>query len=485
MTTTHIVHYNGATAKSQSVIASLAKDSVENGEVVTIIDIGRTTTITQGFPANRWAKLLGHTVFENALQNILDPLGVAIVPLPNATKRAAVTPEHRDALEQALESELLTYFRLDHIPKSAEARNLSGRLRSAMMETYAALTELWSHTPPDRVLIPNGRTSRQKAARLVAETMGLNVFLYENGRASPDSYYLGRTQPHDRVASQQEILDGFPLPQGRALETVADTWLTHRMAGSAGTNQFSDQWAPASALSQKNAKRNPTAVFFASSFDEFLAFGPMWTIDEWSHQFEAFDLMMSILEDRGVELVLRLHPNLGTKSRQYFLREVRDILALQDRHPSLKIHWHNEPTNSYDLVRNADYVIVERSTIGLEASLMGKPVWVTQAAQWDMVADVRQVLRPTDISEEVLELWDASPLGAQKFVAYWMAQEKPLHYNWQTWASWDPEKAPLRMKVAQLTVDNSWRHKKRLLLLEWAKWRNSRFTPRGRKSENK
>ena len=485
MTTTHVVHYNGATAKSQSVIASLARDSVENHETVTIIDIGRTTTIKQGFPPNRWAKLLGHTVFETALQDILDPLGVAIVPLPSATQRSAVEPEHLDALQQALESELLTYFRLDHIPQSAEARALSRRLRSAMIETYTALTELWSHTPPDRVLIPNGRTSRQKAARLVAETMGLDIFLYENGRASPDSYYLGRTQPHDRVASQREILDGFPLPQGPALAAVADTWLTHRMAGSAGTNQFSDQWTPASAPLPKSATNKPTAVFFASSFDEFLAFGPMWTIDEWSHQFEAFDRMMTILEDRGVELILRLHPNLGTKSRQYFLREMRDIFALQDRHPSLEIHWHNEPTNSYDLVKNADYVIVERSTIGLEASLMGKPVWVTQAAQWDMIADVRQVLRPADISEETLKLWDASALGAQKFVAYWMAQEKPLHYNWQTWASWDPEKAPLRMKVAQLTVDNSWRHKKRLVSLEWAKWRNSRFTPRGRKSENK
>ena len=485
MTTTHIVHYNGATAKSQSVIASLARDSVENSEAVTIIDIGRTTTIKQGFPPKRWAQLLGHTLFETAMQDIPDPLGVAMVPLPNSSQRATVKPEDLAALEQALESELLTYFRLDHIPKSAEARALSQLLRSAMMDTYTALTELWSQTRPDRVLIPNGRTSRQKVARLVAKQMGLDIFLYENGRASPDSYYLGRTQPHDRVASQQEILDGFPLPQGAALEAVADTWLTHRMAGSAGTNQFSDQWAPASTPLRTGATDNLTAVFFASSFDEFLAFGPMWTIDEWSHQFEAFDRIMSILEDRGVDLVLRLHPNLGTKSRQYFLREVRDILALQDRHPSLEIHWHNEPTNSYDLVKNADYVIVERSTIGLEASLMGKPVWVTQAAQWDMVADVRQVLRPTDISEEALEPWDASPLGAQNFVAYWMAQEKPLHYNWQTWASWDPEKAPLRMKVAQLTVNNPWRHKKRLLSLEWAKWRNSRFTPPSRKSENK
>ncbi|MDP4972432.1 MAG: hypothetical protein NWP95_02875, partial [Pontimonas sp.] len=99
------------------------------------------------------------------------------------------------------------------------------------------------------------------------------------------------------------------------------------MAGSEGTNSFSATWK--SMDHSPGDSEGETAVFFASSFDEFLAFGPMWTIDEWSSQFEAFDLIMSILEKRGVRLVLRLHPNLASKSRKYFLREVEEILELQ------------------------------------------------------------------------------------------------------------------------------------------------------------
>jgi hypothetical protein len=217
-------------------------------------------------------------------------------------------------------------------------------------------------------------------------------------------------------------------------------------------------------------------VFFASSFDEFLAFGPMWTIDSWAHQFEAFERMMSILEKSCVDLVLRLHPNLGSKSRRYFLREMNDVKALAEKHPTLKVYWHNDSVNSYDLVKSADYVIVERSTIGLEASMMGKPVWVTQASQWDLIADIRQVLKPNEITDELMTLWSSDPYPAQRFAAYWMIQERPLRYSWDSWSSWDPDRPPLRMKAAVLAVRNPWRHKLQLLALEWAKWRNSTFT---------
>jgi hypothetical protein len=257
------------------------------------------------------------------------------------------------------------------------------------------------------------------------------------------------------------------------IHALAEEWLEARMAGSEGTNSFSAAWKVMGDSSSVAERKS--AVFFASSFDEFLAFGPMWTIDAWSSQFEAFDVIMSILEKRGVSLVLRLHPNLASKSRKYFLREVKEILELQKKHPSLKIHWHNSSVNSYQLVSEADYVIVERSTIGLEASLMGKPVWATQATQWDQVADIRQLLTPSDVNEEALEPWVPSPEGAQRFVAYWMVQEHPLRYQASDWATWDPENAPVTMKALQLALPNSWRHKARLLTLEWSKWRNSRF----------
>jgi hypothetical protein len=187
--------------------------------------------------------------------------------------------------------------------------------------------------------------------------------------------------------------------------------------------------------------------------------------------------MMSILEKEGVNLVLRLHPNLGSKSRLYFQREMEQALSLRKAHPTVTIHWHNDPINSYDLVSRAHYVIVERSTIGLEASVMGKPVWVTQATQWDQVADIRQVLTPSDIDEDIMNLWAPQKTGAERFVSYWIAQEHPLRFNWKNWATWNLEKAPTIMKLAQLALPHSLHHKGRLLSLELARRSNVRFVP--------
>lgn len=474
MTRVCVVHYTGATAKSRSVVASLVADQRENGAAVELIDISKLTTISQDLPPRWVARMFGHEVKHHAFEEVVYSLGATIVePLVPSQSPDQVRAEHRSDVDTAIESELLTYFRVDTLPNTRAVTGLRSKLHRGAIETYWALDAMWSTEPPDRVFIPNGRTSRQKAARKVAEHYKIPITLYENGRARPDSYYAGSTQPHDRVASQAEVDQLTKKLSRKSIEALADEWLSLRMAPSGGTNSFSGLWQTGAPDTRSDRK---TAVFFASSFDEFLAFGPMWTIDAWSHQFEAFDSMMSILEKSGVDLVLRLHPNLGTKSRRYFLRQVQDVTALAAKHPTLKIYWHNDSVNSYDLVKSADYVIVERSTIGLEASMMGKPVWVTQASQWDLIADIRQVLKPGDITDEVMSLWKPDPYPAQKFAAYWMIQERPLRYSWESWSSWNPERPPRRMKGAVLAVRNPWRHKLQLVALEWAKWRNSMFT---------
>jgi len=473
MSKVSVVHYFGATARSLSVVASVVADLRNDGNDVSVVDLAPTTTIRQGFPPHYLARLWGHSVKPTAFDDALRTLEASYQLLPVTDTLQPVPQEHAERLKVAVESELLTYFRLDHIPRSREARHLQASLEVNTVRTYWSLRTLWSTHTPDEVLVPNGRTSRQKAARLVAEALNIPVRLYENGRAQRNSYYLGNTQPHDRIASQAEVASLTSSLDPAAICSLAKEWLESRMAGPQGTNSFSATWKPID--NSPGGGEEETAVFFASSFDEFLAFGPMWTIDEWSSQFEAFDLIMSILEKRGARLVLRLHPNLASKSRKYFLREVEEILELQRRHPSLIIHWHNSSVNSYQLVSEADYVIVERSTIGLEAILMGKPVWATQATQWDQVADIRQLLTPSGVTEEALEPWKPSTQGAERFVAYWMIQEHPLRYQATDWASWDPENAPATMKALQLALPNSWKHKARLLNLEWSKWRNSRF----------
>jgi hypothetical protein len=475
MKTAHVVHYIGATSKSRSVVASLVADLIEEGFTVTVIDISSASTINQDFPPAWLTHALGHHVYPQALETELARLGASFRQLESPSDLGRVKAEDENVLKQALRSELLTYFRNSSIPASREAIKLEKRLSQRMTAVYHALNKLWGKDLPDLVLIPNGRTSRQKAARVVAESHGIELQLYENGRATKNGYYRGTTQPHDRLASQAEVEAVTKDITKTRNKELAQTWLADRMSLETGTNEFSHSWTPTLSLEPEDGFK--TAVFFSSSVDEFLAFGPMWNIDNWSNQFEAFDLMMTILGKHGYQLILRLHPNLVSKSRKYFHNEVKAILALQTKHNGLVIHWHNSPVNSYDLVRQADLVIVERSTIGLEASLMGKPVWATQASQWDQIADIRQVLSPEDITDEVMMPWKTSPVGAEKFVSYWVIQEHPLRYDWSSWSSWNPEQAPLKMKIALLAVKNSWGHRRRLMTIEWAKWRNRRFIP--------
>jgi len=469
-----IVHYVGATTNSRSVVASLAADHIERKDSVRVLDISAWSTISQDLPPSWVVRLLGGRIYPGAFDTTLSELGISLLRLePSLTpNRSLPESDHKDLL-QALESELLTYFRRDQVPETWTARALSASLTKNAEKTYWALDQLWSHGPPHTVLIPNGRTSRQKAARLVAAKRGIKVLLYEAGRAKPNSYYLGTTQPHDRLASQEEV---GPLTEGLSateVSTIAQEWLLSRMGITQGTNQFSSRWEK-SELQRTPEKK---AVFFASSFDEFLAFGPMWNIDRWSHQFEAFDEIMTILEQSQYSLVLRLHPNLGSKSTQYFKNEVTRVRELMANHPGLHVFWHNSPVNSYDLVASADMVIVERSTIGLEANLLGKPVWVTQASQWDQCIDIRQVLSPEELTTEILKPWTPDVAKAERFVAYWMIQEYPLRFDWSNWSSWDPEKPPFRLKFARLALKNPWFHRWNLIYLEWSRWRNGRFRP--------
>jgi hypothetical protein len=474
-----VVHYLGATLRNRSVVASVLADLRDEGADLHLLDISAFTTISQDFPPPLLARLLGHTVFVHKFTQVLAELGVTHHHLrPPTSLRHRLTPSQKGECFEAIESEVLTYFRRDTLdPPTPAIAGLRNQLTHQAFSSFDALSTALDEIEPDLVLIPNGRTSRQKAARLATEQRGIALKFYEDGRARKDSYYLGNTQPHDRLASQREV-DGFLSKVAKKdIEDLATSWITERMNTGSGTNVFSASWRPTGASDDVLGGRSAAshAVFFTSSADEFLAFGPMWRIDSWENQFQAFDLSMSILESLGVALTLRVHPNLTGKSRQYFLQTVKSVKSLKARHPTLTVLWHNSPTNSYDLIAKATYIIAERSTIGLEANMRGKPVWINQASQWDQIADVRQMLEPSDVTVEAFTPWKVDITGAQRFVAYWMLQEKPLRYSWRSWATWNPEKAPLRMRVALLAVSHSWRHRWHLLGIEWSRWRNIRF----------
>ena len=477
MSNVAVVHYVGATQKSRSVVASLVADFRQQGHDVTVLDIGRFGTVFQDFPPEWAVRLVGHTTYRQRFIEVIESVGADLTVLDSHQTPTITPPESRQAeCLQAIESELLTYFRQETLNNDERyVRWMRKNLTRQAFACYAALHTWLSQNAPDLVVIPNGRTSRQKMARIAAENIGIAVKFYENGRATKDSYYLGTTQPHDRVASQAEVDSLTSHLSTSEISALAQSWLSERMNPTSGTNTFSAGWGN-TPQSEDATKSRERAVFFSSSADEFLAFGPMWNIDQWSSQFQAFDMLMERLSEKSVDLILRIHPNLSGKSQKYFRATVAEIKELKKKYPGLIIHWHNSPANSYDLAESADYVIAERSTIALEANLMGKPVWINQAAQWDLIADVRQVLQPSDIETDDLTPWEVDTSRAERFIAYWVIQEHQLHYSWREWSSWNPEAAPLAIKLASLLGKNPLSHKRHLLGIEWARWRNNHFT---------
>lgn len=473
-----IIHYPGATEKSRSVVASLVADQLSIGHSVTLIDISAFTAINQDFPPQWVARLLGHRADPDAFRAEILALGAEYVFAQPPQHLVTLDDQRVKAISASVESELLTYFRTDRLEEvGVRAQRLRSKLWTEVARTYRSLEELFWPRRPDTLIIPNGRTSRQKAARVLAESLGIDVLFYENGRARSDHYYLGTTQPHDRIRSQAEVPQLTASLNASQTSALAKEFLELRMGEASSTNQFSTSWSPIADRPKEKRNRSQRAVFFSSSFDEYLAFGEMWMIDSWNEQFADFDQIMSLLEQRNISIEMRLHPNLANKSRAYFRREMANVKHLQAKHPQLVIHWHNSSTNSYSLLSRADLVFVERSTTGLEGSLMGKPVWITQASQWDEVADVRRLLAPKDINPHSLQPWEVDPSGAQRFAAYWMLQEHPLHYSWKDWSSWNPERSTMTLKIATLFCRNPWSHRAHLLRVEWSKWLNRNFSP--------
>jgi len=474
---TLVVYSRSSTQRPRSVVASLCDWLIRDGHDVTVVDVSDFSYINQDLPPRWFAKLAGHDVYPGKLDEVLGGLGVKYHTLKNRRPAAFNLPESV-ALElaDAIHSDLVTYFNSDVVDTT---RNPAQRVQTNMHNTsgplFVALSGLLETGDYQHIYIPNGRVPEQRMALEAAKKAGLDIRYYEIGRAKPHSFYAGKTQVHDREGTQREVDEVLAGMSKAEITSLARQWLNERTAKESTLNVYSAGWENSTQPTAEPTEMRK-AIFFSSSVDEFASYGDAWALHAWADQYEAFDHIMSLLEKQGVQCQLRIHPNLANKSRSYFHREIGRINELQGAHPTLRVWWHNEPVNSYHLVQASDYIVVGRSTLGLEASLMGKCVWTTTAARYDEVADVRSSLSPEDVTASHFALWDVDPHGAERFVAYWSVQDHEFSCGEQTWATWDSFRAPQLLRIGQLFVSNPLSHKIHLVLMELTRRRNLRFS---------
>jgi hypothetical protein len=463
---TTIVFSLSSTYRPRSVVASLALDQKALGHEVEVVDITDFSHIIQDLPPTWFAKLCGETVHSRNLCAFLTENEIGYSMLTRGANSPELPPGVANELEDAVRSELVTYLRDDQPPGLNRATSrLESDISRAAFSLFRKFSEYLKENRSDRILIPNGRVAHQRLALLAALDAGIQAEYYETGRATPNSYYLGSHQVHDRIGTQRIVKAVTKNLSDEDCRKEAMQWLEKRQATDSSINPFSRGWnASPTGNDQESVK--PTAVFFTSSVDEFASYGAEWQNHMWKNQFEAFQTILAKLQQGSFNCVLRVHPNLVNKSRQYVRREKLEISALKSKFPHLKVLWHTSSDNSYDLIKKADLIFVGRSTLGLEASCLGKSVWVTTSARYDDSADVKRLLSPDDVDSDSLVPWQAKPQGAHRFIASWVLQDHPLSVQESQWSSWDSARAPFAIRVGNLLVRNSLRHKLHLIMLE-------------------
>lgn len=475
---TLVVYSRSSTQRPRSVVASLCSWLIKQGNQVSVLDVSAFSPINQDLPPRWFAKLAGQDVYPGKIQGVFSALGVEYSKLPHPRPADIDVPEFVAAeLADAIHSDLVTYFNDDQVdPTRGRAERAHRKMYKTAGPLYAALKAVLQESDYDQVYVPNGRVPEQRMALEAAKNLGIAIKYYEIGRAKPYSFYAGSTQVHDRDGTQNELAQVLKGISPTEINTLAQQWLTARTARNSSINVYSKGWRSPDS-SEHTEPRGKKAIFFSSSVDEFASYGEAWALHSWEDQYAAFESIIKLLESEGVRCKLRIHPNLANKSRAYFLREIRRIRQVQALHPNLLVVWHNDPLNSYKLVAESDYVVVGRSTLGLEASLMGKCVWTTTAARYDQVADIRKVFSAEDLTRSNLTLWKVDPHGAARFVAYWSVQDHEFAFGEDTWATWDSLNAPPIMKAGQLLVSNPLSHKVHLLCMQFTRLRNLRFKP--------
>lgn len=408
---------------------------MEAGIDVEVVDISQYSFPYVGTPQNSLAIKLK---LKSKLHKFVENLGFKYSVLDSRTRDTVISRERHQMIELDVLNQSKSFFKdtNPNLQKKFVKKYVEKNLERAI-NLYKDLYDLAKTENFTHCVIPNGRFAAQKVARYVMEDLNLSFSFLEVGTTK--SIYWEVFTPHDRTMGQRYAEKFISSVDLDIVKSEYERWVLPRQHQNSPVNSFTKFWTPRSEINQKVLENFKNSnIFFTSSRDEFEALGREWKIDKWFDQYDAFDYLLEYFEGQEEKNILRIHPNLLNKSPNQIENELSRIYWLSKKHPKLLVLLPQSSINSYELLKSAKRVIISNSTIGLEASSMGIPVWNTSATYFDDVIDVRKIFSKFDINEQNLEPWKVNKFLGQAFIAYMACRERPIKFAYEFWSEVDP-----------------------------------------------
>jgi hypothetical protein len=246
------------------------------------------------------------------------------------------------------------------------------------------------------LVIFNGRFVNERAAASAARLLGIKIVYHEATRNS--SYIASCFSPHSIIGykklAESLILNVDP----EVISKDSRSWYESRIAGSDPYSaHFQTNWDNFHDVLTQNTGARKRISIFTTSDDEYLGLSVDWDLPQKQSQREWIAVIVKIALKHNYEVILRLHPNLKTKSKSL----QRDWVQLSEL-DGLRIIGFNDRCNSYNLVRSSDLIVTCGSTIAMEAGFLGKPVLSVGTGIYDALNAVRKV-QDLDLIEDIFK----------------------------------------------------------------------------------
>ncbi len=275
-------------------------------------------------------------------------------------------------------------LRLHHLKDDEETRVL---YRYYILSAYKAARQfdsLLKRLKPLAVMVFNGMQFPEATAKWVAGLHDVPVYSYEVG-IRPFSAFFTKG---DATAYPVSIPDNFQLSPQQ--DQRLDNYLSKRFKGdfSMAGVQF---WPEMAGLSEDFLKkmksfRQVVPIFTNVIFDTSQPHANVL----YPHMFTWLDEVLKVAKNHPDTLfVIRAHPDEirpGKASRESVADWVQDRDA--ESLPNVLFVSSDQYFSSYEMIHRAKFVMIYNSTIGMEASIMGKPVLCAGKARFTQLDTV-------------------------------------------------------------------------------------------------
>lgn len=224
-----------------------------------------------------------------------------------------------------------------------------------------------------------------------------------------DRWVMTSFSPHAR--EWQSLASNY-AKQIEVDEALVDTWFKRRREKE--INGFLKKQERGLGFDTKNR----FVALFTSSDDEYTVISDSWE-SPWGNQIEAVmkiaaSFEKGVIDGDDLMLLIRVHPNMMNKSKRDQLNWLKLGVAINKHFSRVKVIESNSEIDSYKLVEEAVGVIVFRSTVGLEATYLEKPVATIAPSRYDLICEIPNLGNEIDLNKWVNSLVTAEPAKGKR-----------------------------------------------------------------------